>query len=169
MTHESAMKIRRSVRHELRAGDAQRIEALVAATQFFIEEEVGVAGALAADRIEKGPASDYAFVMVEEDGELAAYACYGRTPCTPANYDLYWIAVAPPFQGRGLGGTLFGMVETIVAEAGGRRIYAETSGTDKYEPTRAFYDAIGFRTEAVLRDFYREGDDKVIYMKVPRS
>ena len=156
------------IRHDLRVGDVEAIEALVAATGFFTEEEVGVAGLLAADRLEKGAGSEYEFLIVEADGALAGYACYGRTPCTGANYDLYWIAVAPAHQGHGLGRALFAEVEAIVARAGGRRIYAETSGTDKYAPTRKFYLRTGFQCEAVLKDFYRDGDDKVIYMKVPR-
>lgn len=155
-------------RHDLRAGDVEAIEALVAATGFFTEEEVGVAGLLAADRLEKGTSSEYEFLIVEANGALAGYACYGRTPCTGANYDLYWIAVAPAHQGLGLGRALFAEVEAIVARAGGRRIYAETSGTDTYAPTRKFYLGAGFQCEAVLKDFYRDGDDKVIYMKVPQ-
>ena len=48
-------------------------------------------------------------------------------------------------------------------QAGGRRVYVETSGRAQYEPTRRFYEACGYAREAVLTDFYAPGDDKVIY------
>jgi hypothetical protein len=34
---------------------------------------------------------------------------------------------------------------------------------EKYVSTRRFYERTGFTAEAVLKDFYRPGDDKVIY------
>jgi len=154
-----------SWRLELHDGDVQAIEALVRATGFFTDEEAGVAGQLAADRLEKGTGSDYEFLIAERADRMIGYTCYGRTPCTPANYDLYWIAVAPDHQGRHIGAGLFARTEFLIGRKKGRRIYAETSGTDKYAPTRRFYEASGFRREAVLADFYRDGDDKVIYMK----
>ena len=49
--------------------------------------------------------------------------------------------------------------------AGGRRLYAETSGRAQYRPTRRFYRRAGFRREARLRDFYAPGDDKLIFVK----
>jgi hypothetical protein len=56
--------------------------------------------------------------------------------------------------------------ETAIRKLDGKRIYIETSSRDQYKTTRAFYEACGYRKEAVLRDFYSPGDDKVIYVKV---
>jgi hypothetical protein len=47
----------------------------------------------------------------------------------------------------------------------GRRIYIETSSQAKYAPTREFYRRCGYEPEAVLKDFYADGDDKLIYVK----
>ena len=52
-----------------------------------------------------------------------------------------------------------------ILSAGGTRIYIDTSGRPQYAPTRAFYERIGFRCDAVLADFYAPGDDRVIYVK----
>jgi ribosomal protein S18 acetylase RimI-like enzyme len=97
--------------------------------------------------------------------DLAGYACYGPIPATRESHDLYWIAVAPERQGRGLGRRLLRAVEREVARAGGRRIYVDTSGRDAYAPTRAFYERAGYVREATLPDFYAPGDAKVIYRK----
>jgi ribosomal protein S18 acetylase RimI-like enzyme len=44
-------------------------------------------------------------------------------------------------------------------------MYAETSGRPQYEPTRAFYERMGYQVAARLKDFYAPGDDKVIFAR----
>ena len=44
-------------------------------------------------------------------------------------------------------------------------IYADTSSSDRYRPTRSFYVAMGFHEQARLEDFYARGDAKVIFEK----
>ena len=41
----------------------------------------------------------------------------------------------------------------------------ETSSKDKYAPTRHFYQRLGYVENARIRDFYRLGDDLLIYGK----
>jgi hypothetical protein len=45
------------------------------------------------------------------------------------------------------------------------RVYAETSTQELYTPTRIFYESAGYFKEAVIEDFYAEGDSKAIYVK----
>ena len=56
--------------------------------------------------------------------------------------------------------------EARIAAAGGRRVYIDTSSRPQYAPTRAFYRACGFHQEALLADFYDQGDGKAIFCKV---
>ena len=41
----------------------------------------------------------------------------------------------------------------------------ETSGLATFERTRAFYHALGYDEEARIREFYKAGDDKVVFRK----
>jgi ribosomal protein S18 acetylase RimI-like enzyme len=50
-------------------------------------------------------------------------------------------------------------------KAGAKHIHADTSSSDRYAPTRGFYQRMGFVEEARLPDFYAPGDGKVIYVK----
>jgi ribosomal protein S18 acetylase RimI-like enzyme len=152
-------------RYELQAQDPERIRRLVDITGFFKPAEVDVAVELVSERLEKGLASGYHFVMAEHYGRLVGYSCYGPIACTDANYDLYWIAVHPDFQRRGLGRLLMAETEGLIRKAGGRRVYVDTSQQAQYASTRSFYESCGYTLEATLADFYAPGDGKVIYAK----
>jgi GNAT superfamily N-acetyltransferase len=152
-------------RDEPRGEDLHPLRQMVAATGFFSAAEQGVALELVEDRLAKGVASDYHFLLAESGGELVGYACFGPIAATAASWDLYWIVVAPPAQGRGWGRALLAESERRIAIAAGRRIYVETSSRPQYTPTRAFYERCGYRAEARLADFYAPGDGKVIFVK----
>ena len=153
------------LRNELQPQDVERVRRLVEITGFFSPAEVDVAAELATERLAKGAKSGYEFIMAEHYGRLAGYACFGPIPATAASYDLYWIAVPPDFQGRGLGLRLLKEVEKRIGSAGGKRIYVDTSQRVQYASTRAFYENSGYRLETVLEDFYGQGEGKAIYCK----
>jgi ribosomal protein S18 acetylase RimI-like enzyme len=146
--------------------DRRTVREIVESTGFFSPEEIGIAVELVGERLARGPASGYEFVFAEIDGRTVGYACYGRVAATRASYELYWIAVRRDCQRRGLGRALLAKAESLVHRRGGTRIYADTSGREQYASTRAFYESAGYRREAVLRDFFAPGDDKVILAKV---
>jgi acetoin utilization deacetylase AcuC-like enzyme/GNAT superfamily N-acetyltransferase len=154
-----------SFRDALEPADRLRVRRLVDITGFFHAEEVDLAEELVAERLEKGEKSGYHFIMADHYGRLAGYACYGPIPATASSYDLYWIAVHPDFQGRGLGRRLLSECERRIKAAGGSRIYVDTSQRVQYASTRAFYESCGYRLETVLKDFYMVGDGKAIYCK----
>ncbi len=155
-----------SWRSELQPEDPERVRRLVDLTGFFHEEEVQVAMELVQERLEKGESSGYCFVMAEQYGRLVGYTCFGPIPCTKSSFDLYWIAVHPDFQRKGLGRRLVKETEKTIRKAGGTRIYVDTSQRDQYASTRAFYESCGYRLEAVFKDFYAPDDGKVVYCKV---
>jgi ribosomal protein S18 acetylase RimI-like enzyme len=148
--------------------DAPAVHALVEQTGFFSREEQEVARELVDETLARGSASGYEFVFADlqgEPGKLLGYTCYGLIPATRSSYDLYWIAVSPSQQGKGLGGRLLRESERLAVEAGATQMFAETSGRPQYAPTRAFYERMGYRLSALLKDFYAPGDDKVIYSR----
>jgi len=100
-----------------------------------------------------------------EDGALLGYACYGPTPGTEGTWDLYWIAVAPDAQRRGIGSALWRAIEPVLRRSGARLCVVETSGRGDYRATRRFYDRLGFRRIARTPDFYADGEARVTYAK----
>lgn len=154
------------IRETVLPSDRDAVRAIVERTGFFRADEVAVSVELVDERLARGPASGYHFVFAQIGETVAGYTCFGPIACTVASFDLYWIAVDPRHQGQGIGKRLMAAAGSRIAEAGGRRIYIDTSGRPQYAPTRAFYERNGFRCDARLADFYAAGDDRIIYVKV---
>jgi len=153
------------LRNEVRTSDTAAVKQIVESTAFFNEEEIEVAQELVDERLQKGEESGYEFTFLEIDGQTAAYACYGRIPCTKSSFDLYWIATDIHYQGRGLGGILLAEVEEHVRKLGGTAVYIETSSRPQYIPTQGFYEKAGYKVEAHFEDFYDSGDGKLVFVK----
>jgi ribosomal protein S18 acetylase RimI-like enzyme len=154
------------IRSSVNVDDHEALDRLLRATGFFNGEEHSVALELVSERIAEGEGSHYRFLVAEEDGEVLGYACWGPILGTVASVDLYWIAVDPQAQGRGVGKALMEMAEAQVAAEGRSRVYLETSSRAQYVPTRAFYLRCGYSVVAELEDFYAPGDGKVVFLKV---
>jgi GNAT superfamily N-acetyltransferase len=161
-----ALSLPISLRDAVRPSDREAVRSIIESTGFFRPDEVAIAVELVDERLSRGPESGYHFVFADSEDALAGYACYGPIACTIASYDLYWIAVDPRFQRHGVGRQLIAAVESRIAEAGGKRIYIDTSGRPQYKPTRAFYERSGFRCDACLPDFYGPGDNRAIYVRI---
>ena len=131
----------------------------------FSPEEKKVAIELAQERLLKGLQSSYHFLFAEDYREVLGYTCFGNIPCTIARFDIYWLVVHKKFQGLGIGKRLLRKTESEIARMDGKRIYIETSSRVVYEAARLFYRHCGYSEEAILKNFYAQGDDKVIYVK----
>jgi len=145
--------------------DGPQILKLTASTGVFKPIEVTCVDELWNAYLKQGEASGYAFLVYREGQRLLGYACFGSHPLTDGTFDLYWIAVDPASQGRGIGRALLERVETEVQSRGGRLLLVETSGTPEYKPARCFYEDCGYHYEAVVHDFYAPGDDLIIFGK----
>ena len=68
-------------------------------------------------------------------------------------------------QGQGIGQKMMSYIEKLLIDKGKRILIVETSSIDHYTLTRKFYDKLGYRQEAIIKDFWNEGEDKVIFWK----
>jgi ribosomal protein S18 acetylase RimI-like enzyme len=84
---------------------------------------------------------------------------------TQGTFDLYWIAVDPDFQGKGMGSKLLDFLEKMVKELKGRILLADTSSVPQYEKTKSFYLKNGFQEVARIPDYYHPGNDRITFCK----
>lgn len=155
------MKLRRTVT----ARDVQAIRSMVAAADVFSQEEIDVAEELAQDAATLGDRSHYHFILADEKSAVCGYSCFGRIPLTDERYDLYWLVTPPAHQRKGIAALLLEHTERAVKALGGKAIYAETSSREHYIPAQRFYEKNGFTLSARVLDFYKSGDDKLLYSK----
>jgi D-alanine-D-alanine ligase-like ATP-grasp enzyme/GNAT superfamily N-acetyltransferase len=152
-------------RYEVLPSDVAAIREVTASTGYFYDEEIDVSVELVEERLAKGAASGYEFVVAECDGRVVGYTTFGAIPCTKSSFDWYWLAVRPELQNAGIGRRLLAEVERRSKEMGGTRLFCETSGRPQYASTRAFYERMGFALCEVLADFYGPGDGRATYSK----
>lgn len=145
--------------------DTDRLVELTAATGFFRPDEVDTLREVLADYFAEEPAG-HACYTSEAGGAIDGYVYLGESDeMADRVWYVWWVAVDPGTQGKGLGRELLRFAEDEARRRGGRVMFIETSGLPIYEATRRFYLKNGYDREAVLRDFYREGDDLVIFRK----
>lgn len=84
---------------------------------------------------------------------------------TEGTFNLYAIGVRKDLQGQGIGSKMMDFIEQHLREMGHRVLIVDTSGTDDFKLTRKFYEKLAYDKEAVIRDFWDEGDDKIVFRK----
>lgn len=104
------------------------------------------------------------FTATENDVPISIGYC-APEKLTSGTFNLYAIGVRSDIQGKGIGRKMMLYLEELLKQNGHRILIVETSGTNDFEPTRKFYEKLDYCKEAVIRDFWKEGDDKVIYWK----
>src|SRR5262245_8583823 len=151
---------------ELVKTDREITREILVACGAFTEEQVRVAMDVLAEGLAGGLDGDYPLFAAELDGCVRGYICVGKTPLTRGTWHEYWICVHPVAQGNGIGRALQAHAEAFVRSRGGERLILETSGRPTYARARRFYRRAGYRRVGFIRDFYRPGDDCVVYGKV---
>lgn len=103
--------------------------------------------------------------VYEHDGDVVAFTYCVQEKMTDGTWNILAIAVAPSHQGCSIGKRLMYYNERLLAERQQSILLVEASSLPEYARTRRFYQGIGFHLEAVIRDFYSEGEDKVVFWK----
>lgn len=134
-------------------------------TPEFKPFDVEVAAELLDAYLEDPSGSGYYVLVAEADAAVVGYICCGPTPLTTGTWDVYWMAVARPEQGQGIGQALLSSAEAKIKETQARLVLIETSSKPNYEKTRRFYQSQGYEIISHIPDFYEPGDDKLTFQK----
>jgi ribosomal protein S18 acetylase RimI-like enzyme len=138
---------------------------IVKVTDFFRPVEIEIACEVFDEAAMHKPDSNYQSYVAEVGSQVAGWICFGAAPCTLGTFDVYWIAVDPAQQRNRTGSKLLDFAEAKIREQKGRMIIIETSGSEKFLPTRNFYERNGYILAASVEEFYAPGDDKWIFLK----
>ena len=149
----------------IEAQDRSQLLELVRLQDNFNTQEVAVAIEVIDDTLDPAK-NDYSILVAVRQGQgVVGFICYGEIPMTDRRFDLYWVAVDPDLGRQGVGRLLLARMEAELREQGPAKVYVDTSSTPGYDRARRFYEKNGYLVACVLHDFYRDGDDKIIYLK----
>ena len=117
-----------------------------------------------ADYFTNPETQDIWFTVTENDIPISIAYC-APEQMTVGTYNLHAIGVKNTLQSKGIGQKMMQYLENRLQQAGHRILIVDTSGTEDFIRTRKFYEHLGYTKEAVIRDFWAAGDDKVTYWK----
>ena len=98
--------------------------------------------------------------------DLIAFAFAAPEPLTQGTWNMQALGVRSDRRRAGAATAVVRKVEREVAGRGARMLIVDTSGAPEFEAARAFYPAIGYDSEARIRDYWSAGDDKVVFRRV---
>ncbi len=145
--------------------DTPQLLELTSGTGVFKPHEIDALNEVLADYHASNHRQGHRSVTFEQAGRVLGYAYYAPAAMTDRTWYLYWIAVTKDTQAKGVGSKLLRHAESEIRDAGGRVLFIETSSLPHYAPTRRFYEKHGYEVTGVLRDYYADGDDMVVFRK----
>lgn len=107
--------------------------------------------------------------LTAEEGVPVGVAYCAPEPVSPGVWNLLMLWLRTDRLGGGFGTALVQQVEVLLQRQGARLLLVETSSLPAFEAARAFYARRGFVHEATLRDYYDDGDDKLILTRRLRA
>jgi ribosomal protein S18 acetylase RimI-like enzyme len=144
-------------------GDREAIESILVESGMFDPTSVEYVMSVFDDHIANGSS---ALWRTAHDGDVQAGVAYvNPEPVTIGTWNLLMIWIKAGHEGRGFGSALIREIEDSIKQRGARLLIVETSGTDDFATARAFYERNGFVLEARVKDFYSDGEDKLVYTK----
>jgi ribosomal protein S18 acetylase RimI-like enzyme len=144
----------------LDAGDLPALKRVIDGTELFPSH---LLDDMTAAILSGGSTDEIWLTLAAPDPVAVAYCAPERL--TSGTWNLLLIAVDRDRQGQKLGSALMEHVESLLAQRGERLLLVETSGMPDFERTRAFYRGLDYDLEARIRDYCRDGDDKLVFRK----
>jgi ribosomal protein S18 acetylase RimI-like enzyme len=149
----------------VRPHDTPALVAIAEGTGIFKPAEIVALREVLDDYHREAHARGHHASAFERDGGPIGFVYFAPASMTDRTWYLYWIAVDKQVQARGTGGALLRHAEDQIRQQRGRLLLVETSSLPHYELTRKFYSRQGYEVNAVVSDFYSDGDDLVIFRK----
>ncbi len=144
--------------------DTNALLALAEVTGLFKSNQIEELAQMLSQYFTNGTNSENLW-FTDYENEPVGVAYVAPERMTEGTWNLYLIAIHPSYQRQGRGAALLSHIEQMLAKRGERVLLVETSGLEDFEYVRAFYRKSGYDEEARIREFYKAGDDKIIFRK----
>jgi ribosomal protein S18 acetylase RimI-like enzyme len=109
--------------------------------------------------------SSPAIWLTADDGEPVGVAYCAPEAVASGTWNLLMLWTRPDKHGQGFGSQLVAQLESELTARAARLLLVETSGLPAFAAARSFYAKLGFSHEATIKNFFAEGDDKMVFTK----
>ncbi len=116
------------------------------------------------DYLYTSDSQDIWLTYVEDNKHVAICYCVPEK-LTDGTYNLLAIGVSQEYQRKGIASEMMKYIEQLLKLKDGRLLIVETSSDIAQSSARECYLKLGYNQEAVIRDFWKEGEDKVVFWK----
>ena len=141
--------------------DINQIKKVVDSSELFPSEYLDE---MISDYFNKADTEDIWFTYIENNTAIAIGYCVPEK-LTEGTYNLLAVGVLKESQGKGIASEMMKHIEHLHKEKGGRILIVETSSDDAQIAARNFYKKIDCIQEAVIKDFWKDGEDKIVFWK----
>ena len=107
---------------------------------------------------------DIWFTYIDNDKQVAIGYCVPEK-LTDGTYNLLAIGVSKGIQRTGVASQMMHYIEQLLKQKDGRLLLVETSSDEAQIGARNFYKKIGYTQAAVIKDFWKDGEDKIVFWK----
>lgn len=141
--------------------DVRGLKEVLDSSQLFPSEMLDN---MISDYFENENTEDIWFTKTVDNLPIALGYC-APEKLTNGTYNLYALAVRKEAQGSGIGVEMIEFIEDFLRKKSARILLIETSSNPEFELTQKFYAKLGYHKEATIREFWGEGEDKLVFWK----
>ena len=116
------------------------------------------------DYLNNPETQDIWFTNIDDNTPTAIGYCVPEK-LTNGTYNLLAIGVSQDAQRSGVATEMMSYIEQQLKQKDGRILIVETSSDDAQIGARKFYNKIGYTQMAVIKDFWNDGEDKIVFWK----
>ncbi len=107
---------------------------------------------------------DIWFTYIDNYKQVAIGYCVPEK-LTDGTYNLLAIGVSQDAQRNGVASEMMKYIEQLLKHKDGRILIVETSSDDAQIGARNLYQKIGYTQAAAIKDFWKDGEDKIVFLK----
>lgn len=116
------------------------------------------------DYLNNPDTQDIWFTYIDNNKQVAIGYCVPEK-LTDGTYNLLAIGVSKNTQRKGIASQMMNYIEQRLKQKDGRILIVETSSDNAQIGARNFYNKICYTEAAVIKDFWKDGEDKIVFWK----
>lgn len=141
--------------------DIQELKKVVDSSELFPSEYLDE---MISDYLNNPETQDIWFTYIYGSKPVAIGYCIPEK-LTDGTYNLLAIGVSNDSQRNGVATEMMKYIEQRLKHNDGRILIVETSSDDAQFGAREFYQKMGYTQMAVIKDFWKDGEDKIVFWK----